>query len=172
MVTKNDGENDADLMQTGVLVVVQPKEDPLIFSVDFKKALPLAEKWSKLLSSPQSHSEAKAMAEELCKLLIPPEVKILLDSTDVKHVFLCPDMSLTVLPLELLLFEDGEILGEKCTTAYLSSSRELLRDLVVVSVSVAQGMIIKSEVNEQSENDVIQRCPSRQQWGNHTDITG
>lgn len=170
-VTKNDGENDADLMQTGVLVVVQPKEDPLIFSVDFKKALPLAEKWSKLLSSPQSHSEAKAMAEELCKLLIPPEVKILLDSTDVKHVFLCPDMSLTVLPLELLLFEDGEILGEKCTTAYLSSSRELLRDLVVVSVSVAQGMIIKSEVNEQSENDMSSRDDQADSSGETTLIS-
>lgn len=164
---EREGESDtgADLNLTGVLVVIQPHEEPLAFPIDFKKVLQLATDWSKLLSNPESQAKANETAKELCKHILPTAVKTLLDRPEVKNVFLCPDMSLSVLPLELLQFEDGEILGEKCTISYLSSSRELLRDLVVVSVSVAYEMVTKSETSQGekvTENGEIQSNDAQQ----------
>ena len=151
---EREGETDdgAPLSLTGVLVVIQPgNEEPLAYPIDFKKVLPLAREWSKVLSNPESQQEAMVTAKELCSLVLPSDVKALLDSPNVKNVFMCPDMSLSVLPLELLEFDDGEILGEKCTISYLSSSRELLQNLVVVSVSAAYEIVTKNQTEEEDE---------------------
>lgn len=165
--TKND-DNGA-IVPTGVLVVIQPQKELQVFPVDFRKVLLLAGKWSKLLSNPQSLPEVQSVAKELCKLLFPSDVKILLDSPSVKHVFICPDAALTVLPLELLLFEDGKNLGEKCTLSYLSSSRELLRDQAIVSVSAAHVMIGKNEVaEEESEKKTEDNSSEDVQSGSST----
>lgn len=155
---EREGETDdgAPVSSTGVLVVMQPgNEPPLVYPIDFKKLLPLAREWSKMLSDPKSQQEAMVTAEEMCELMLPCDVKTLLDSPNVKNVFMCPDMSLSILPLELLKFEDGEMLGEKCTISYLSSSRELLRRLVAVSVSAAYETVTKdqegSDANEEEK---------------------
>ena len=135
---------------TGVLVIVWPEGEPIVTAIDFKKVLSLARKWSQWLSDPGAQKEAKAAAQTLCELLIPPDVQILIDHTDLKRVFICPDVSLAVLPLELLLFEDGMTLGEKCNIAYLSSAREILRDLVTKSVSIAHIIKTQGESKEAS----------------------
>lgn len=155
---EREGETDdgAPVGLTGVLVVMQPgNEVPLAFPIDFKNLLSLAREWSKMLSDPKSQQEAMVTAKKMCDLMLPSDVKALLDSPNVKNVFMCPDMSLSILPLELLLFEDGEVLGEKCTISYLSSSRELLRHLVAVSVSAAYKIVTEdqegSDANEEEK---------------------
>lgn len=120
---------------SGVLVAMQAQAQVQIFSIDFTKALPLASKWAKMLSDPDRAKDTKELAEELCTTLIPPVISSILDADPKKQVFLCPDVSLTVIPLELLLFKDGKTLGEKCTTTYMSSSREFLRNAVIKAVS-------------------------------------
>ena len=145
---EREGETDdgTPVSLTGVLVVMRPgNEVPLVYPIDFKKLLPLAREWSKMLSNPKSQQEAMETAKEMCDLMLPPDIKALLDSPNIKNVFMCPDMSLSILPLELLKFEDGEVLGEKCTISYLSSSRELLRRLVAVSVSYAYETVTKNQ---------------------------
>ena len=135
---------------TGVLVIIRPEGEPIVTAVDFKKVLLLTRKWSQWLCDPGTQKEAKAAAQTLCELLIPPNVQILIDHPNVKRVFICPDVSLAVLPLELLLFEDGMTLGEKCNIAYLSSAREILRDLVVKSVSNTHVLTSQDENKESS----------------------
>ena len=155
---EREGETDdgAPISSTGVLIVMRPgNEPPLVYPIDFKKLLPLAREWSKMLSDPKSQQEAMVTAEEMCDLMLPCDIRALLDSPNVKNVFMCPDMSLSILPLELLKFEDGELLGEKCTISYLSSSRELLRRLVAISVSAAYEAVTKdqerSDANEEEK---------------------
>lgn len=75
---------------------------------------------------------------DLSKLLLPPDVCSLISRREVKRVFICPDGILGLLPLEQLPFEDGQLLAEKCSVVYLSSARELLRELVVTAVSKVQ----------------------------------
>ena len=131
---------------------------PLAYPIGFKKILPLAREWTKMLSSPTCRLQQEAMvtAKEMCDLMLPSDVKALIDSANVKNVFMCPDMSLSILPLELLKFEDGELLGEKCTISYLSSSRELLRSLVAVSVSAVYETVTK----DRAENGDINMLPN------------
>ena len=118
-----------------VLVALQAKSEVTVLSIDFKSMLLMLQKWVKALANPKAQKEAQSLAESVCKVLVPPPIEALLNTTPKKQVFLCPDVPLNVLPLELLLFKDGETLGEKCTITYLSSSRELLRNLVIERVS-------------------------------------
>lgn len=118
-----------------VLVALQAKSEVTVFSIDFKRMLLMLQKWVKALADPKAQSEAQSLAESVCKVLVPPPIEALLNAAPKKQVFLCPDVPFNVLPLELLLFTDGETLGEKCTITYLSSSRELLRNLVIERVS-------------------------------------
>lgn len=152
---EREGESDdgTPIGVTGVLIVMQPgNEVPLSYPIDFKKILPLAREWTKMLSSPKLQQEAMITAKDMCDLMLPSDVKALLSSPSVKNVFMCPDMSLSILPLELLEFEDGEILGEKCTISYLSSSRELLRNLVTISVSAAYEIVTKNQAENEDPN--------------------
>lgn len=134
-VQEDSDESNTSRHPSGVLVAMQAQTQVQIFSIDFTKALPLAQKWAKVLSDPDCAKDAKMLAEELCNTLIPPVISNILDADPKKQVFLCPDVSLTVIPLELLLFKDGLTLGEKCTTTYMSSSREFLRNAVIKAVS-------------------------------------
>ena len=132
----------------GFLVALQPQGDALVREINFTEVLQLANKWSKLLpatlvekiSAPEQ-KEAAAVGKELRELLIPADVQKLIDSPHVKRVFICPEASLAVLPLELLPFEDGQILADKCALIHLSAARELLRDSVVFAVSSIQEML-------------------------------
>lgn len=44
-----------------------------------------------------------------------------------KRIFLCPDLSMPRLPLDLIIFPDNKMLYQKCAITLLSSSREILR---------------------------------------------
>ena len=143
-------ETNAIPQPSGVLVVLQAQE-VRVFSIDFTKALPLAQKWSKVLSNPESDSkDAKSLAEGLCSTLIPQAINDLLNGDPKKQVFICPDVSLGVLPLELLLFTDGKTLGERCMIAYMSSSREFLRNAVIKAVSLFEQYFEKKQPENSS----------------------
>ena len=53
----------------------------------------------------------------------------MLSSPEIQHVYICPNWTLGVLPLELFKFSDGHLFADKCCISYLSSPRdhELLR---------------------------------------------
>jgi len=121
-----------------LLVALQAKSEVMVLAIDFKNVLLMVQKWVKALSDPNSQKEAESLAESVCKLLVPPPIGVLLNVGPRKQVFLCPDVPLNVLPLELLRFQDGQTLGEKCTTTYLSSSRELLRNAVIKWVLIQE----------------------------------
>ena len=154
---QDDSDEEAHTLShpSGVLVAMQTQADARVFSIDFTKVLPLALKWSKALSDPEATEDTKSIAEDLCSALIPPPIEQLLNAAPKKQVFVCPDGSLGVIPLELLLFKDGETLGEKCTTTYMSSSREFLRNAVVKAVSLFEmgfdsALPIPTEINEEN----------------------
>ena len=135
-----------------VLVVLQAQSEVSIFAIDFKQVLLMVQKWVKALSDPKAQKEANSLGECVCKLLIPPPVEILLNTIPKKQVFLCPDVPLNLLPLELILFKDGRNLGEKCNITYLSSSRELLRNLVIKRVLLhGEDSSIPDGTDEKSE---------------------
>jgi hypothetical protein len=170
---------------SGFLVALPPQGDALVREINFTEVLQLANKWSKLLPatlvdkiSAPKQEEAAAVGKTLCKLLIPAKVKELIDSPHVKRVFICPEASLAVLPLELLPFEDGQILADKCALIHLSAARELLRDSVVFAVSSIQEILAAAEreqtplaASECSPHDpdrklVVSHVQSQQQSGN------
>ena len=142
---EREGESNDPQARDGYLVMLQPKGDPFVKRVDFQKVSPVARKWADMLSmvAGQQVSEEAAMdvARDLSKMLLPPEVYETISRPEVKRVFICPDGVLGVLPLELLPLEDGKLLAEKCSTVYLSSSRELLRELVITAVSKVQDIL-------------------------------
>ena len=171
---EQSGDQSSD-SKSGFLVALQPKGDALVREINFTEVLELAQKWSKLLpatvvekpDAPQQ-KEAAAIGQELCRLLIPADVQWLIDSPHVKRVFICPEASLSVLPLELLPFGDGQILAEKCALIHLSAARELLRDSVVFAVSAIQEILASehkqtSEASESSPHDSQEALPQSQQ---------
>ena len=142
---EREGESNDPQACDGYLVVLQPEGDPLVKCVDFQKVLSVARKLADTLSmvAGQQACEEAAMgvAHYLSKLLLPTEVCGIISRPEVRRVFICPDGVLGVLPLELLPLEDGKLLAEKCSTVYLSSSRELLRELVIAAVSKVQNIL-------------------------------
>ena len=117
---------DFQLDPHGILVVMQPSGKVAIYTLKSNTIISLSEEWAIALCEVDG-SKAKVIAQQLCELLIPDSVKALISSAEVEHMYLCPDWSLGVLPLELLEFPDGELLTDKCSITYLSSSRELIR---------------------------------------------
>ena len=139
---EREGESSDPQAHDGFLVLLEPVGDPKVCRVDFQTVFPLAKKWAEILSV-VTHLQASKEAmmnvpSELSKLLLPPDVCRIVSRPEVKRVFVCPDGILGLLPLELLPFEDGQLLTEKCSVVYLSSARELLRELVVTAVSKVQ----------------------------------
>ena len=127
---EREGETRDPQAHDGFLVLLQPEEDPLVRPVDFQNVFPVAKKWADMLSkvTGEQASEEAAMdvACDLSKLLLPPDVCKVISRPEVKRLFICPDGVLSVLPLELLPLEDGQLLTEKCSAVHLSSARELL----------------------------------------------
>ena len=145
----------ADSTQRGFLVAVKPVGDALVSEIDFTEVLQLAKKWSSLLPAARCEKhvqEVSTLGRQLCKHLIPPDVQQLIDAPQVKRVFVCPEASLSVLPLELLPFEDGQSLGEKCALIYLSAARELLRESVVYAISTVFAMALEQPLEPESSS--------------------
>lgn len=142
---EREGESEDPQAHDGFLVMLYPEGGPLVRHVDFQTVFPIARKWADVLSKvagqEASEQAAKDVACELSKHLLPPDVCTAISRPEVKQVFVCPDGALSILPLELLQLKDGQLLAEKCGVVYLSSARELLRELVIKAVSEAQEIL-------------------------------
>lgn len=113
------------------IVVIKPEEKPLGCVVNFSDFASLVNLWQNHLSSNSNamgfSDKTCQISAQLCSILFPPEVRKIIESAKVKRIFLCPDLSMTVIPLDLILFPDKEMLYQKCSVTLLSSSREILR---------------------------------------------
>lgn len=128
---------------TGVLILLQPAgHQPIVKSIDFVKLQALTNQYAKEIpkaaiaevTSTQPGGEAKVIAKSIRQLILIPEVEELIVSRKVKRIYICTDFSMSILPFDLLPFDDDEVLGQKCSIAYLSSSRELLRQKAICEV--------------------------------------
>ena len=116
--------------QLGILcgvVVIKPEGKPLALVIDFSKFGNLVIQWLEQLHNFGLSEEANRVSHELCDLLFPPEVREIIEDSRMKRVFLCPDLLMTRLPLDLILFPDNKMLHQKCAITLLSASREVLR---------------------------------------------
>lgn len=146
------------------IVVIQPKEDPLVLTVDFSNFNTIGNQWFAELDSSETPQTA-SISHELCDILFPPQVREIIEDSRTKRVFLCPDLSMAQLPLDLILFPDNKMLFQKCAVTLLSSSREILRGSTtamledIVNVQFPTKESERAEVNEpaavESENPII-----------------
>ena len=66
--------------------------------------------------------------------MLPADIQSIIGSSNIKRVVFCPDQISAKLPVEMLPFRDGKRFGDKVAIAYLSSTKELLRDSIVESL--------------------------------------
>ena len=119
-------EKEQSVILCGV-VVIRPKEKPLALVIDFSEFDRLVVQWLEQLHKFESSEDANEFSHELCALLFPPKVRDIIEDSNVKRIFLCPDLLMPRLPLDLICFPDNEMLYQKCAITLLSSSREILR---------------------------------------------
>lgn len=112
-------------IQCGI-VVIKSKGNPLSLIVDFSNFNSLVKEWLKQLQT-SGPPESASISHQLCDILFPPQIREVLEDSKIKRVFLCPDLSMAQLPLDLILFPDNKMLYQKCAVTLLSSSRETLR---------------------------------------------
>ena len=126
------------------VVLIKPKGEPSACIIDTTKLGRLGTQWLDLLGKSISNtapsSEANSVSRKLCELLFPSEVKEVIESIDVHRIFICDDLSISRLPLDLLLLPDNNMLCQKCGISILSSSREILR-----CTSIA---VLKNEIHK------------------------
>ena len=134
LLDMREGESSDPRAHEGFLVLYQPEEDPIVRPVDPQIIFPLCKKWSEMLSNVTDEQASKTVASDLSKLLLPPDVCKIISKSETKRLFICPDSALCVLPLEFLPLKDGQLLSEKCSTVYLSSARELLREMFIAAI--------------------------------------
>ena len=112
------------------IVVIKPEGKPFFCISDFSQFTSLVNLWQDHLSNSDDSGfsdEASHVSTQLCNILFPPEVRKIIEDKEVRRVFLCPDLSMTVIPLDLIMFPDSKMLYQKCAVTLLSSSREILR---------------------------------------------
>ena len=124
----------------GILVLLLPQGNPIVTVVNFHPLIPLTKEWPQKLNevitcSPldaikrvRCQQEADIIGRKICDILFPEAIKNIINGCKVDFLYLCPDMTLSNLPLDLLPWEDGKYLFEKCSITYLSSCREALRE--------------------------------------------
>ena len=116
-------------IQCGV-VLIKPEGKPLALVTDFSNFSSLAIQWLEQLrksNGVEFSEKAKSISHQLCDILFPPEIREIIEDSRVRRMFLCPDLLMTLLPLDLILFPDNQMLYQKCAVTMLSSSREVLR---------------------------------------------
>ena len=139
---------DSDVVSRGLAMALLPKGDPIVEVVEFSEVQALSDQWHHHVNlifanlgrglgeaARLEQATANAVAQKMCDLLFPDKIRGVISNPQVKQVFMCPDGALTTLPLEILLLRDGKMLREKISIAYLSSSRELLRELTFTGFS-------------------------------------
>lgn len=158
---QNSGD-DTCKHQLGVLygiVVIKPEGKPIALVVDFSNFSSLVIQWLEQLqkSSGTGYSEeAQSISHQLCNILFPPEVRTIIEDISVRRVFLCPDLLMTILPLDLILFPDNKMLYQKCAVTLISSSREILRggSGALLEEEVTQ-MGLSLEANRETSDDSL-----------------
>lgn len=125
---------------TGILLLILPQGKPLVEVANFNAIMKLSKEWpemlNKVISCPPSdmpkqvqyQQEADRIGKRLRELLFPIGIESVINSRKIDCLYLCPDVNLGNLPLDLLPWADGKYLFEKCSISYLSSSREVLRE--------------------------------------------
>ena len=112
------------------IVVIKPEGKPFYCISDFSDFTSLANLWQDHLSNSGDSGfsdEASHVSTQLCNILFPPEVRKIIEDKGVRRAFICPDLSMTIVPLDLIMFPDNKMLYQKCSVTLLSSSREILR---------------------------------------------
>lgn len=124
----------------GILLLILPQGKPLVEVANFNTIMKLSKEWPEMLnrviSCPPSdmpkqvkyQREADQIGKRLHELLFPIAIESVINSGKIDCLYLCPDLNLGNLPLDLLPWADGKYLFEKCSISYLSSSREVLRE--------------------------------------------
>ena len=115
---------DTDKSELGIqcgVIVIKSKGNPLSLTIDFSNFNSLVKQWLKQLQSSETPQTA-SISHKLCDILFPPQVREILEDSKVKRVFLCPDLLMAQLPLDLILFPDNKMLYQKCAVTLLSSS--------------------------------------------------
>ena len=125
---------------TGVLLLILPQGKPVAEVVNFSALIAMSKEWPKMLNEviacPPSDTtkrakhqqEADKIGKRIREILFPAAIEAVINSGQVDCLYLCPDMTLGNLPLDLLPWADGKYLFEKCSVSYLSSGREALRE--------------------------------------------
>ena len=133
LCTHENTTNDVDKAKSEILcgiVVIKPEGKPLCCVVDFSNFASLVNLWQDHLSNSSGAKISDKPCEistQVCNILFPPEVRKVIEDKRVRRLFLCPDLSMTIIPLDLIQFPDNEMLYQKCSFTLLSSSREILR---------------------------------------------
>lgn len=149
-VVANPSTTDVDrpgrIEGTGILLLILPQGEPVAEVVDFDTLITLSKEWPKKLNEvivgPPSDTarqakhqqEADELGKKIREILFPATIEAVINSGQVDCLYLCPDLTLGNLPLDLLPWADGKYLFEKCCVSYLSSSREALREWCVQAV--------------------------------------
>ena len=135
-----DIDRPSNIETTGILILIQPQKKPLVEIVDFSMLIATCKEWpmklNEVISCPLSENskqtkyqeEADKIGQKLCEILFPKAIKSFIDSGNVDCLYICPDVSLGNLPLDLLPWRDGKYLFEECSVSYLSSCRVVLRE--------------------------------------------
>ena len=108
------------------LIIIKPEGKSLALVIDFSKFGNLVIQWLEQPHSIGYSEEANRVSHKLCDLLFPPEVRKIIEDDSMKRMFPCPDLLMTRLPLDLILFPDNTMLHQKCAITLLSSSQEIL----------------------------------------------
>ena len=112
------------------ITVIKPEGNPLSFIVDFSNFNHLVNLWIEELQSLEILENSK-LSCQLCEIIFPSDVRLVLEESRVKKVVLCPDLSMAELPFDLILFPDNKMLYQKFAIVILTSSREALRGMSI-----------------------------------------
>jgi len=140
----------------GVVVGIRNEGLPIVRIVDFgciqDMALECHDMLMKVVSAKDSgrpwkelQHDADRKASDLLKHMLPGDLQMLINDSTIKRVYFCPDQVLSKFPIEILPLKNGRLLGEKVAVTYLTSARELLRELSVSSLSLTSHNTDKSE---------------------------
>ena len=135
-----DVNRPGNVKQTGVLLLILPQGKPIVEIVDFSTLIDMCTEWpmklnetiplvsSEATKRAKYQQEADEIGKKIREVLFPGAIAAVIDSGKVDCLYLCPDLTLGNLPLDILPWADGKYLFEKCSISYLASCREALRE--------------------------------------------
>ena len=136
------------------IIAIKPEGRPIIEIFEYNKVGHLSKQWHHFLTttadSLEISAEARKLSGQLCNVLFPNKVREIIESDKVKRMFLCPDLQISHLPLDLLTFPDGQMLTEKCDVVLLSSSREIIRYDFFAQIDRLSQLNVKQESTDVS----------------------